>query len=92
MSRPPTLVLGLTRGIGPIVGTILGLGKHFTFNVNPDGGFTKPDPRIFAQMIERHGAGSSAANWVHVGDSLKDDVQGGHAAGFQGAVNDSVKE
>jgi putative hydrolase of the HAD superfamily len=49
--------------------------------VSAEVGVAKPDPRIFAAALER--AGASAAEAVHVGDSLEADVAGARAAGIE---------
>ncbi|UCE01884.1 MAG: HAD-IA family hydrolase [Candidatus Latescibacterota bacterium] len=43
-------------------------------------GFQKPDPRLFADALER--AGADAAQSAHVGDSLTSDVSGALEAGL----------
>jgi putative hydrolase of the HAD superfamily len=43
-------------------------------------GAAKPDPRIFQIALDR--ATATAAETVHVGDTLANDVQGAHAAGI----------
>ena len=45
-------------------------------------GSAKPDPRIFEIALERAGAEITAAEVVHVGDALCNDVVGAHAAGI----------
>lgn len=44
-------------------------------------GFAKPDRRIFETVLRLHGLTATAV-W-HVGDSLRDDVAGAHAAGIR---------
>lgn len=45
-------------------------------------GAAKPDPRIFRIALERAGAEIAAAETVHVGDALINDVAGADAAGL----------
>ena len=42
----------------------------------------KPSPRIFQVALEKHAVDPDEA--LHVGDSIKDDVEGAHAAGMVG--------
>lgn len=44
-------------------------------------GVEKPDPRIFALALDRLGIGRDGA--VHVGDTVRFDVDGAHAAGIR---------
>lgn len=46
-----------------------------------EAGVRKPDPAIFRQALDL--AGSSAAEAIHVGDSLDEDVAGARAAGIE---------
>ena len=73
----------------------VGLGGIFSFAVlAQDCGLTKPDPRIFDLALNK--CGRSAAQVVHVGDSLESDVMGANGCGIRsvwlnmdGATNDS---
>ena len=73
----------------------VGLGGIFSFAVlAQDCGLTKPDPRIFDLALSK--CGRSAAQVVHVGDSLESDVQGANGCGIRsvwlnmnGATNDT---
>jgi putative hydrolase of the HAD superfamily len=47
-------------------------------------GVAKPDPAIFIRALELVGA--SAAGTVHVGDSLREDVDGARAAGIEAVL------
>ena len=59
----------------------LGLLKHFTFlYFSDEGGMSKPDPRVFALVLERLGARPLQA--AHVGDILRTDIAGAQAAGM----------
>jgi len=44
-------------------------------------GFAKPDARIFAHALHRHGIAPAAA--LHIGDSEREDVAGARAAGLR---------
>jgi len=58
-----------------------GLLKHFTFlYFSDEGGMSKPDPRVFALVLEKLGARPSEA--AHVGDILRTDIAGAQAAGM----------
>jgi putative hydrolase of the HAD superfamily len=59
-----------------------GLGDRFQFTVfSQDHGVEKPDPRIFEIALAQ--AGCSRQEFLHVGDSLRDDVAGAKAAGVR---------
>lgn len=59
-----------------------GLGGRFRFVVfSQDYGFEKPDPRLFEIAIER--AGCARQQLLHVGDSLRNDVEGARGAGVR---------
>jgi putative hydrolase of the HAD superfamily len=47
-------------------------------------GAAKPDPRIFARALEL--AGVDAGDALHVGDSVREDLEGARAAGIAGAL------
>lgn len=49
-------------------------------------GIEKPDPRVFSLALER--AGVAAAEALHVGDDLLDDVQGARSAGMKAVLLD----
>jgi len=73
----------------------VGLGGIFSFVIlAQDCGIAKPDPRIFELALNK--CGRSAAQVVHVGDSLESDVQGANGCGIRsvwlnmnGATNDT---
>ena len=73
----------------------VGLGGIFSFVVlAQDCGLAKPDPRIFDLALNK--CGRSAAQVIHVGDSLESDVQGANGCGIRsvwlnmnGGTNDS---
>ena len=73
----------------------VGLGGIFSFVIlAQDCGIAKPDPRIFELALNK--CGCSAAQAIHVGDSLDSDVQGANGCGIRsvwlnmdGATNDS---
>src|SRR5207244_11352430 len=52
-------------------------------------GATKPDPTLFAAALEV--AGCAAAEAVHVGDSLENDVAGARAAGVAPVLLDRAR-
>jgi len=60
----------------------LGLLKHLTFlYFSDEGGMSKPDPRVFALVLEKLGAQPREA--VHVGDILRTDIVGAQRAGMR---------
>ncbi|MEK7477502.1 MAG: HAD-IA family hydrolase [Candidatus Coatesbacteria bacterium] len=60
----------------------LGLSGYFTVILASGRvGISKPDPRIFAEAVERLGVAAREA--AHIGDSLRDDVHGALGAGLQ---------
>jgi len=60
----------------------LGLGRRFDAVVYSAAiGVEKPDPRIFLHALERLGVAPEDA--VHVGDSVREDVEGALAAGME---------
>ena len=73
----------------------VGLGGIFSFVIlAQDCGIAKPDPRIFELALDK--CGRSAAQVVHVGDSLQSDVMGANGCGIRSvwlnadaAINDS---
>ena len=73
----------------------VGLGGIFSFVIlAQDCGIAKPDPRIFELALNK--CGRSAAQAIHVGDSLQSDVLGANGCGIRsvwlnadGATNDS---
>ena len=59
---------------------LCGLGGYFEASLAArDAGMMKPDPRIFAMLLER--AGLDPREAVHVGDDPEADVEGARAAG-----------
>lgn len=50
----------------------------------------KPSPRIFRQALDKHAADPEEA--LHVGDSVRDDLQGARGAGLHGALLDRQGE
>ena len=59
----------------------LGLARYFAFGYcAADVGGRKPQPAMFQRALAH--AGVAAAEAVHVGDHLVDDVQGAHAVGM----------
>lgn len=69
----------------------LGLAPYFDFVLaSAVFGAAKPDPAIFREALRRANVGGRQA--VHVGDSLKDDVAGAHAAGIEVILVDRVRE
>jgi FMN hydrolase / 5-amino-6-(5-phospho-D-ribitylamino)uracil phosphatase len=59
---------------------LCGLGDYFEAGLAArDAGMMKPDPRIFAMLLERVGLDASEA--IHVGDDPEADVEGARAAG-----------
>lgn len=62
----------------------VGLGEHFAAAVDPaSAGAAKPDPRIYARLLEV--AGVPAASVLHVGDDAAADVDGARMAGLRTA-------
>ena len=60
----------------------LGFGERFAAIVySSDVGVEKPDPRIFHAALDRLGVAPHEA--VHVGDSVREDVEGALAAGME---------
>ena len=60
----------------------VGLGGIFSFVIlAQDCGIAKPDPRIFELALKK--CGRSAAQVVHVGDSLQSDVMGANECGIR---------
>ncbi|MBM2809866.1 MAG: hypothetical protein HW416_625 [Chloroflexi bacterium] len=63
----------------------LGVAQHFdAIAVSGVCGFEKPDQAIFLQALEVAGVAPEQA--VHVGDSLRDDVEGAEAVGIRGVL------
>ncbi len=61
----------------------LGIDSYFDFKViSAVFGAAKPNPKIFLEALKK--ANVPAADAVHVGDSLEDDIRGAHLAGIQG--------
>jgi HAD superfamily hydrolase (TIGR01509 family) len=68
------------RALRPVLER-LGLLEHFTYlYFSDEGGMSKPDPRVFALVLEKLGAKAREA--VHVGDILRTDVLGAQRAGM----------
>jgi FMN hydrolase / 5-amino-6-(5-phospho-D-ribitylamino)uracil phosphatase len=62
----------------------VGLGMYFRGSIDAAGvGAAKPDPRIYARLLEEVGA--DAATVLHVGDDAWADVAGARAAGLRTA-------
>ena len=60
----------------------LGIDEFFDFKViSAVFGAAKPNPKIFHEALKR--ANVSAAETIHVGDSLEDDIRGAHLAGIK---------
>jgi putative hydrolase of the HAD superfamily len=60
----------------------LALREHFDrIHLSTHLGAAKPDPRIFHSALQAHGVEASAA--THIGDSLREDVDGARAAGIR---------
>ncbi len=61
----------------------LDLTKYFqTITISTEAGAAKPEPVIFTTALQKHNCSPQEA-W-HVGDSLKDDLQGATIAGLRG--------
>jgi len=59
---------------------VVGLAQYFEASLPArEAGMMKPDPRIFAMLLDR--VGLSAEEAVHVGDDPEADVEGARAAG-----------
>jgi FMN hydrolase / 5-amino-6-(5-phospho-D-ribitylamino)uracil phosphatase len=59
---------------------LCGIGQYFETGLAArEAGMLKPDPRIFAILLERVGLGAHEV--VHVGDDAEADVEGARAAG-----------
>lgn len=79
ISNWDTRLRGICRG--------LGLDRLVDFAViSAEAGIRKPDPRIFGLALER--AGVAAAEAVHVGDLVEEDVEGARRAGLEGVLID----
>lgn len=60
----------------------LGLGQYFQFALSAEGvGIGKPEPEPFVEALRR--ANVSAAEAVHVGDHVLDDIQGAKGVGMR---------
>jgi FMN phosphatase YigB (HAD superfamily) len=69
----------------------LGLGRFLTaVAFSSEVGWRKPDPRIFAYVLERLGADPAAT--VFVGDRLYDDVGGASAAGMRTVLTTEFRD
>ena len=72
-----------------LYGILMGLGIDRFFEsitISSFAGAAKPSPQIFHRALRKHGILPKAA--VHVGDSLRGDVQGATAAGVRGIFLD----
>jgi HAD superfamily hydrolase (TIGR01509 family) len=71
----------------PELCTAHGIAEYFDFTVVSEvEGFVKPHPHIYRRALEL--AGAPAERVVHVGDSLRDDIQGAAAVGIRGILVD----
>jgi HAD superfamily hydrolase (TIGR01509 family) len=62
----------------------VGLGRHFRAAIDAAGaGAAKPDPRIFARLLEV--AAVPAASVLHVGDDAEADIEGARRVGLRTA-------
>jgi putative hydrolase of the HAD superfamily len=65
----------------------LGLQRYFdTVTISSLARAAKPSPRIFHVALEKHAVDPKEA--IHVGDSIKDDVEGARQAGLTGLLLD----
>ncbi len=65
----------------------LGIADRFdTVTISSLAQAAKPSPRIFQQALEKHAVDPEEA--IHVGDSLRDDVEGALKAGLQALLLD----
>jgi len=63
----------------------LGIAHYFaTIVMSGRAGAAKPDPRVFELALDR--VGVRAEDAVHVGDSIREDVDGARAAGLRGIL------
>ena len=68
------------------------INEYFSFNVNAeDAGVAKPSPSIFHLALELCGV-SDPSRAVHVGDSLREDIEGAHQAGMKTVWLDHERE
>jgi HAD superfamily hydrolase (TIGR01509 family) len=87
LARHHSLGLVSDTGISPgralrLVLERLGLARHFTYlYFSDEGGMSKPDPRVFALVLEKLGARPEEA--AHVGDILRTDIVGAQSAGMR---------
>src|SRR5207237_4415285 len=66
-----------------------GIGRYFDFIVVSEiEGFVKPHPHMYRRALDL--AGAPAHRVAHVGDSLRDDVEGASAVGIRGVLIDRV--
>ena len=73
-------LLALSNGNADLA--LCGIGPYFEMSLAArEAGMLKPDPRIFAILLER--AGLAAHEVVHVGDDAEADVEGARAAGVR---------
>ncbi len=79
ISNFDTRLFGLLRG--------LGLERYFdTVTISSLAKAAKPSPQIFRRALEEHAVEPSEA--VHIGDHLKEDVEGARQAGLTGLLID----
>lgn len=72
-------LVALTNGNADI--SLMPLATHFEFSMSPEHvQARKPEPRIFSETLKR--AECSAAEVIHVGDNLEEDIDGAAAAGW----------
>jgi putative hydrolase of the HAD superfamily len=64
-----------------------GIAQYFDFTVISEvEGFVKPHPHMYRRALERAGVPSERV--AHVGDSLRDDIEGAAALGIRGVLVD----
>jgi putative hydrolase of the HAD superfamily len=65
----------------------LGIDRFFeSVTLSTSAGAAKPSPQIFQRALGKHGVPSSDA--IHIGDSIREDVEGAKAAGLTGILLD----
>ena len=76
-----------------LIGILNGLGAGYWFDeivISSRAGHAKPDQRIFAAALAKHGLEPISA--AHVGDSEKNDLGGANEAGLKGILVDRDRE
>jgi putative hydrolase of the HAD superfamily len=69
----------------------LGIDRFFeSVTISSFAGAAKPSPQIFQRALSKHGAAPGEA--LHVGDSLREDVQGAAAAGIKALLLERTPE